>query len=832
MPNLPKKASAIIIGGGVIGSSVAYHLAKLGWTDLLLLERRKFSCGTTWHAAGLVGTLRANESQARLSEYSMSVLQEIERETGQPTGFKQVGSLSIAHSPDRFEELKRVAAMNQAFGVTQVDIITPREVTDRYPLLDSKGILGGSWVPQDGFASPVDVTAAFIKGARKHGATCIEGIEVTAIHQANGKVTGISATPAPDKTNTAPPAPHQIQTDYIVNCGGLWARQIGKLAGVNIPLHACEHYYAVTEKFPDLPPDLPVMRDHDKCAYYKPEAGGLLVGAFEPNARPWGHHGIPADFAFDELDGHTEEQLMPVLEAAMQRVPLLQTAGWRKFFCGPESFTPDDQYHIGETPDLKNFYIAAGLNSVGIQSSGGVGKALAEWIHTARPPLDLWSNDIRRMHPFQNTQAYLQTRVTETLGLLYDHHYPYKQMQTARQIRHSPIHDQLKAHGACFGEVAGWERPNWFAPKGVTPEYQYSFGKQNWFPYSAAEHRAFRENLALFDQSSFAKYLVQGRDACQTLQRISTANIDLPPGRMIYTHWLNPNGGIEADLTITRLTETQFLIISGAAVAAKDYHWLTRHIPETAHCIATDITNAWAILGVMGPNSRAFLTQALNHDMTTENFPFGAVHPVEIGCATARAARVSFVGELGWELYIPVEMARHALNHLLQTSQQNNHNLQLAGMHALDSGRLEKKFLHYGHDITCEDTPLESGCPFVCDFNKTPHFIGRDALLKQRDSGKWQHKRLVQFLLQDPEAMLYHHEPILRDNKIVGHLTSGNYAHTLGGSVGIGYIHAPHPITPDYLTSGKFHINVATTPIPATPSLTALYDPKSSKMRN
>jgi len=679
---IPARASAVVIGGGVIGCSVAYHLAKLGWSDVLLLERRRFACGTTWHAAGLVGTMRANESQARLCEYSMSVLRDLEAETGQATGFRQVGSLSIAHSAARFEELKRVAAMNNAFGVTRVDIITAAEVKEKYPLLEAGDLLGGSWVAQDGYASPVDVTAAFVKGARMRGAKCIEGVEVVAVRQSDGKVTGVLARLAGagdgdagdgdvgdgDAAGDGDSATVEIKTDFVVNCAGMWARAVGKMAGVNVPLHACEHYYAVTEKLTDLPADLPVMRDHDKCAYYKPEAGGLLVGAFEPRARAWGEAGIPADFCFDEIDGHVEEQLMPVLEDAMARVPLLQSVGWRKFFCGPESFTPDDQFHIGEAPELRNFYIAAGLNSVGIQTSGGLGKALADWMHHGHAPLDLTGNDIRRMQPFQGARLYLRARVAETLGLLYDHHYPYRQFASARDVRHSPIHERLAQHGACFGEAAGWERPNWFAPAGVEARYEYSFGKQNWFEYSAAEHRAFRDGVALFDQTSFAKYTVQGRDSCRVLQRVCTADVDVAPGRMVYTHWLNDRGGIEADLTVTRLAEDEFFIVSAAASAGRDMDWLRRHIDGDgdgdAHCIVGDVTNAWAVFGVMGPGSRALLADALACDMSTAAFPFGAVRDVEIGCAVGRAARVSCVGECVWDVYAPVDMARHEFDHL------------------------------------------------------------------------------------------------------------------------------------------------------------------------
>ena len=814
---LPENASAVIIGGGVIGSSVAYHLAKIGWSDVALLERSQFSCGTTWHAAGLIGTMRANESHAKIAQYSMSILSEIERESGQSTGFRQVGSLSIAHSEGRFEELKRVASMNNAFEVTRVDMITPQEIRELYPYVETRDLIGGSWVAQDGYASPVDVTAAFIKSARKRGAVCLEGVKVTGIMVENGRVCGVN-------TNQG-----DIKTEFVVNCAGMWAREVGRMAGVNIPLHAAEHYYAVTEKIDSLSPDLPVMRDHDNGAYYKQDAGSLLVGQFEPNAIPWGQNGIPEDFSFDEIDGHFDEQMMPVLEKSMERVPILQQVGWRKFFCGPESFTPDDQFHIGEVPEVRNFFVAAGLNSIGIQSSGGIGKALSEWMHYGHAPLDLWSVDIRRMYSFQGTRQYLKNRVSETLGLLYDHHWPYRQMQTSRGVRHSPIHEKLVERNACFGEVAGWERPNWFAPQGVEPKYEYSFGKQNWFEYSAAEHKAFRENVALFDQSSFSKYLIQGKDSCRALQRICSANVDVPPGKMVYTHWLNQRGGIEADLTVTRLEEDRFLVVSAAAVTHKDLDWLARNIPDNALCTVTDVTSALAVLGVMGPNSRALLGDVLDIDLSAAAFPFGMSRPVETGCAVARAARVSYVGELGWELYIPADMARHAFDTLWQAGAE--YGLIMAGMHALDSGRIEKKFVHFGHDVADTDTPLECGLGFVCDYEKDIPFIGRDAMLRQKQSASWKRKRMVQFLLKDPQETLYHHEPILRDGKRVGYLTSGNYGHTLGGAVGMGYVYHEEGVDADYIASGTFAIDVAGRIVPADASLWAMYDPGATRMR-
>lgn len=815
--NIPSSASAVIIGGGVIGSSVAYHLARLGWENVVLLERKQFSCGTTWHAAGLIGTMRTSESHAKLAEYSMSILRELEEETGQSTGFKQVGSISVAHSEARLEELKRVASMNNAFGVVRVDILDPNQAKELYPLLETEDLLGATWIAHDGYASPVDVTAAFIKGARNRGAVCLEGVKVADVMVEDGKVIGIITEQG------------DIQADFVVNCAGMWARHVGKMAGVNIPLHACEHYYAVTEKL-DIPLALPVLRDHDRSTYYKPDAGGMLVGQFELNALPWGQTGIPEDFCFDEIDGHFEDQVMDVLERSLPRVPILMTAGWRKFFCGPESFTPDAQYHIGEAPEVKNFFIAAGLNSVGIQSAGGVGKVLSEWMHHGYAPMDLWSNDIRRMHSFHGARMYIENRVRESLGLHYDHHWPFRQMKTSRNIRHSPIHEKLASHNACFGETAGWERPNWFAPAGIEPVYQYCFGKQNWFAYSAAEHMAFRTGAALFDQSSFSKYLIQGRDSCAVLQRICSADIDVPNNKLVYTHWLNERGGIEADLTVTRLDETRFLVVSAAATTNRDLNWLSQHIPSDAFCTVADISSSQAVLGVMGPNSRDLLRDVLGISLESSDFPFGSSQVVEVGCAVGRASRVSYVGELGWEIYLPAEMARHGFDIIWEAGQ--DHGLKLAGMHALDSGRIEKKFLHFGHDVTDEDTPLECGYSFVCNFNKQIPFIGRDAVLKQQESGTWKNKRLVQFLLEDSEAILYSHEPIFCNGELVGHLTSGNYGHFLGGSVGLGYVYSKEEIDLEFIQSSSFAVEVGDQRVPSKASLAAMYDPKALRMKS
>ena len=639
-------------------------------------------------------------------------------------------------------------------------------------------------------------------------------MKVTGVTQHDGWVTGVTT------------ADGDIAADYVVNCAGMWGREVGLMAGVNVPLHACEHFYVLTEEVPDLAPDLPVLRDPDSCAYYKEDAGKLLLGAFEPNAKPWGMDGIPEDFSFDELP-EDFDHFMPVLEAAMNRVPALQELGIRKFFCGPESFTPDVRYILGEAPELKNFFVSAGFNSIGIQSAGGAGKALAEWIVEGHPTIDLADVDIRRMDPFQGNSTYLKERVSESLGLLYALHYPYRQYETARGVRRTPFHDRLAARGACFGEVAGWERPNWFAPEGVEPNYEYSYKRQNWFDYAAAEHQAVREGVALFDQTSFNEFLVQGRDAEAVLQRICANDVGVPPGKAVYTQWLNERGGIESDLTVTRLAEDSYMVVTGAAVAHRDLTWLRRHIPEESHCFVTDVSSSYATLGIMGPKSRELLSQLTPADLTKEAFAFGTSQEIELGYAHVRALRMSYVGELGWELYIPTEFAAGIFDCVMEAGEAFG--LKLAGMHVLDSCRMEKAFRHWGHDMTDEDTPIEAGLGFACAFEKNIPFIGRDALLRQREEGT--SKRMVQFALEDPEPLLYHNEPIYRDGEIVGYLTSGNYGHHLGRAIGLGYIRHEGGVTADFVGSGRYEIEVACERIPATASLRPLYDPRAERMR-
>ena len=821
--DIPAKARAVIIGGGVVGCSIAYHLGKLGWTDVVLLERKQLTCGTTWHAAGLIAQLRATQNMTRLAKYSQELYFGLEDETGVATGFKRNGSITVALTDERMEELRRSAAMARAFGV-EIDEIGPSDIQSRYPGLTVDDAVGGVWLPKDGQADPVNITQALAKGARNYGAKIIQGVKVTDIHQTDGRVTGVMTDQGP------------IESDYVVNAGGMWAREIGAMAGVAVPLHACEHFYIVTEGIDGLTSNLPVLRVPDECAYYKEDAGKILLGAFEPNSKPWGMNGIPEDFEFDSLP-EDFDHFEPILERAVERFPVLAEAGIQTFFNGPESFTPDDRYILGEAPELQNFFVAAGFNSVGIQSAGGAGMVLAEWMDTGNAPMDLWDVDIRRMQPFQANRSYLKSRVSETLGLLYADHFPYRQVETARNVRQSPIHDRLKGEGACFGEVSGWERANWFLPKaerdaGKPAEYEYSWKRQNWFDHSADEHNAVRNHVGMFDLSSFGKIRVVGKDAEAVLQRLCGNDVAVPDGKIVYTQFLNEDGHIEADVTVTRLSSDEFLVVTPAATVRRDLHWINGHIPDGAHCFAMDVTVSESVMAVMGPEARDFLQPLIPQSLSNEDFPFGTAQPVEIGHGIARAHRVTYVGELGWELYVSTDMANHVFDTLM--ARAGDHPLRMCGLHALDSCRIEKAFRHFGHDISNEDHVLEAGLGFAVKEGKPDTrfggMIGADAVKAKRNDGL--NQRLMQFRLNDAQPLLYHNEAILRDGEIVGYLTSGNYGHHLGGAIGLGYVKCREDgESAESQLGSEYSIDVAGTIVPAEVSFRPMYDPKSAQVR-
>lgn len=809
----PSHARAVIIGGGIAGCSVAYHLAKQGWSDVVLLERKQLTSGTTWHAAGLLTHLRVSKNMTKLAKYSQELYRDLETETGIATGFRLSGSITAALTHERLEELSRLSSMARAYDV-EVEEITPSEIKERYPYLNIDGVVGGVYLPKDGQGDPANIAHALAKGARMRGARIFEGVKVTKIHQKNGIVKGVDW--ASNETQGT------IEADYVVNCGGMWAHEIGRMANVNVPLHACEHFYIVTENIPGLP-QLPALRVPDECAYYKEDAGKVLLGAFEPEAKPWGMNGIPKDFCFDQLP-EDFDHFEPILEKAVHRFPALAEVGIHTFFNGPESFTPDDAYHLGENLNLKNFFVCAGFNSIGIQSSGGAGMALSHWMEHGHPPFDLSDVDIRRMQPFQGNKTYLYERSKETLGLLYADHFPFRQKATARGIRRSPVHEHLRQEGAVFGELAGWERANWFANEGDAREYKYSWKRQNWFENTRAEHMAVRTNVGLYDMSSFGKIRVEGRDAEAFLNTVCANDIRVAPGTIRYTQLLNERGGIEADVTVTRLSETGYLIVTPAATLQRELYWLTRHKGDF-NVILYDATSSEAVLAIMGPNARKLLEKISPHDWSNVNHPFAQARDIELGMGLARAHRITYVGELGYELYIPTDMAAHAFEVIVAAGRYID--LKLCGLHMMDSCRIEKAYRHIGHDITSEDHVLEAGLGFAVKTGER-NFIGREAVLKKREEGLKQ--RLVQFFLEDPEPLLFHYEPIVRDGKIVSYLTSGSYGHYLGGALGMGYVPCEGESAKEVLAS-TYEIEVAGARVKAKASLAPFYDPKSERIK-
>ena len=809
--SIPAQARAVVIGGGVSGCSVAYHLAKMGWTDIVLLERKQLTSGTTWHAAGLIGQLRGSANMTRLAKYSADLYVKLAAETGVETGMRQVGSISVALTEARREELLRQATVARIFNV-DVREISASDVKAMYPHLNVSDVVGAVHLPLDGQCDPGNIAMALAKGARMRGAQIFEHTKVVGVTRAEGRVTGVDYEDADG-------VPGHIASDVVVNCGGMWGRDLAAQSGVTLPLHACEHFYLITEPIQGLG-HLPVLRVPDECAYYKSDAGKMMIGAFEPKAKPWGMGGIRDDFMFDTLP-EDWDHFQPILEHAMERMPLFQTAGIHTFFNGPESFTPDDRYYLGEAPELGGYWVAAGYNSVGIAGSGGAGMALAHWIVEGEAPFDLWEVDIRRAQPFQKNRKYLKERVSETLGLLYADHFPYRQMATSRGVRRSPIHEHLKARGAVFGEVAGWERANWFAGPAQEREYHYSWKRQNWFENQKAEHLAVRNAVGFFDMTSFGKIRVEGRDACAFLNKICGNEMDVAVGRIVYTQMLNARGGIESDLTVTRLSETAYLAVVPGATLQRDLAWMRRH-PGEAFVVVTDVTAAESVLCVMGPKAREVMAAVSPNDFSNAAHPFGTAREIEIGMGIARAHRVTYVGELGWELYVATDQTAHVFEALEETGL-----MKLCGLHTLDSCRIEKAYRHFGHDITDEDHVLEAGLGFAVR-TKKPEFIGRDAVMRKAEAGL--DRRMVQFRLVDPEPLLFHNEAIVRDGKIVGPVTSGAYGHFLGGAIGMGYVPCKGQSAAEVLAS-TYEIEVAGARHRAVASLVPMHDPKSERVR-
>ena len=814
MSALPNKARVVIIGGGVIGCSVAYHLTKLGWEDVVLLERKQLTSGTTWHAAGLIAQLRATANMTKLAKYSQELYGGLEEETGVATGFKRVGSITVALTEERREEIYRQAAMARAFGV-EVEEISNERVQEMYPHLNLEGVVGAVYLPLDGQGDPANIAFALAKGARQRGGLIKERVKVTGMAKNGSRVTGIDWT---DENGNS----GHIETDMVVNCGGMWGHEVGRMAGVNVPLQACEHFYIVTEAIEGLT-QLPVLRVPDEHAYYKEDAGKFLLGAFEPESKPWAVDGIPDDFEFDQLQ-EDFDHFEPILEKAIERMPLLAEAGIHTFFNGPESFTPDDAYHLGLAPEMDNFWVAAGFNSIGIQSAGGAGMALAAWMDTGEKPFDLGDVDISRMQPFQGNKRYLEARSKETLGLLYADHFPFRQKATARGVRRTPFHQHLLDQGAVMGEIAGWERANWFANEGQKPEYEYSWKRQNFFDNVAAEHNAVRNNVGMYDMTSFGKLRVEGRDAMVFMNYIGGGDYDVPVGKIVYTQFLNSKAGIEADVTVTRIEENCYLVVTPAATRLADQTWMRRNQGDF-NVVITDVTAGEGVLAVMGPNARKLLQAVSPNDFSNAVNPFGTAQEIELGMGLARVHRVTYVGELGWEIYMPSDMAGHMFETLHEAGQDMG--LKLCGMHMMDTCRIEKGFRHFGHDITSEDHVLEAGLGFAVKTDK-PNFIGRDAVLAKRETGLEQ--RLVQFKLTDAEPLLYHNEPILRNGENVGYLSSGGYGHHVGAAIGMGYVPCKGESVAELLAS-SFEIDVMGTRVKAETQLKPFYDPKSERVK-
>ena len=817
-PNVPARARVVVIGGGIIGCSVAYHLAHMGWKDVVVLERDRLTSGTTWHAAGLIVTFGSmSETSTEMRKYTRDLYARLEAETGQATGFKPVGFIEVAADRDRLEEYRRVSAFNRHCGV-DVHEISAAQVEDLFPLARTDDILAGFYVKDDGRADPVDVTMALAKGARLQGATILEGVTVTGVTRNRNTVTGVTTTAG------------TIEAEYVVNCAGMWARQLGQRSGVNIPLQAAEHYYLITEKIPSMSASFPVLEDPGSYGYFREEVGGLMIGMFEPICAPWKVGGIPDDFSFGELPPDWE-RMAPYVEKAMARVPISLDAGVKKFFCGPESFTPDLSPVVGEAPELRNYFVAAGLNSIGILTGGGLGRVLAHWIINGRPDVDVTAMNIDRLHTYQANPEYRRLRTVESLGMVYQCHYPTRSMQTARDAKRSAFHDRLAARGAHFRDVSGWEGADWYVPGATqsTTADELTFGRPSWFPYWAAEHAAAREGVIVMDMSFMAKFLVQGRDAGRLLEHISANRVDGPSGQVTYTQWLNAGGTLEADLTVTKLDDERFWVVASDTAHRHVETWMRRRFDEAdAHAFVTDMTSAYAQLNVQGPRSRELLAAVTTADVGDAAFPFRGARELDIGLARVLCLRITYLGELGYELYIPTEQALHVYDRIVAAGAHLG--LVHAGLKALASLRMEKAYRDYGHDIDNTDTVLEAGLGFAVDLNKPGGFLGKEAVLAQKARGPLK-KRLVQVLVKDPEALLFHGELVRKDGRALGYIRAASYGHTLGGAVGLAMLEADVPIDAAFLAAGTWEIEIAGRTYPCTASLRPFYDPQNLRVK-
>jgi 4-methylaminobutanoate oxidase (formaldehyde-forming) len=813
---LPRHARVVVIGGGVIGASTAYHLALLGWKDIVLLERHTLTAGTTWHAAGLMVTYGStSETSTAIRKYTRDLYGRLEAETGQATGFMPIGFIEVAADRDRLEEFRRVAAFNRYCGI-DVHEISPREVQDLFPLARVDDIEAGFYVREDGRVNPVDVTMALGKGARMRGVQIFEGVPATAVLQKNGRVTGVS-TPLGD-----------IQADFVVNCAGLWARELAAQSGVALSNQAAEHYYLITEAIKDLPQNMPVLEDPSAYGYYRQEGGGLMVGLFEPVCAPWKIEGAPTDTPYLDLEPDWE-RMGPYLETAMSRVPITSRVGMKKFFCGPESFTPDLLPIVGEAPNLRGYFVAAGLNSIGILTGGGLGRVLAHWIINGLPDVDVTAMNINRVLPYQANPEYRRARTVESLGMVYKCHYPTHTLKTARGARRSPFHERLAAQGAYFIETSGWESPAWYAGAGMAPEPgPDTWGRPRWWSRWEAEHRAARENVIVMDMSFMGKFLVQGRDAGRCLNRISANQVDGSAGEITYTQWLNAQGRLEADLTVTKLADDRFFVVVTDTMVRHAEAWMKRNIAEDAHAFVTDVTSGYAQLNVQGPRSRELLQSLTSVDLGNAAFPFRAAREIDIGYARVLCTRITYLGELGYELFIPTDQAVHVYEKVVEAG--SGFGLVHAGLRALGSLRMEKGYRDYGHDLDNTDDPYETGLGFALDLQKPGGFIGKEALLERKARGPLQ-RRLVSLLVKDPAPQMFHAEVVRRDGKPVGYVRAASYGHTLGGAVGLAFLEPQQTVDEAYLTGGTWQVEIAGTLYPCLVSARPLHDPKGERIR-
>ncbi|QRM43572.1 FAD-dependent oxidoreductase [Rhizobium sp. BG4] len=811
---LPKTAKAVVIGGGIIGCSTAYHLGKLGWTDTVLLERKKLTSGTTFHAAGLVGQLRTSANITQLLGYSVDLYKKLEAETGLGTGWKMNGGLRLACNEERWTEVKRQATTAQSFGL-EMHLLTPQEAFDLWPLMNIDDLVGAAYLPTDGQANPSDITQALARGARMAGVSIFEDTEVIDLEIDKGRIRAVIT------------ANGRIECERVVVCAGQWTRAFAARFGVNVPLVSVEHQYLITESF-GVPSNLPTLRDPDRLTYYKEEVGGLVMGGYEPNPIPWATGGIPEGFHYTLLDSNYDhfEQIM---EQALARVQGLETAGVKQLLNGPESFTPDGNFILGEAPELKNFFVGAGFNAFGIASGGGAGMALAEWVAKGEPPYDLWPVDIRRFGRPHFDTDWVRTRTLEAYGKHYTLAFPFEEHSSGRPCRKSPLYDRLKAQGACFGEKLGWERPNWFADlfANEEPKDIYSYNRQNWFDAVGREHKAVREAAVIFDQTSFAKFVLKGRDAEAALGWISSNDVAKPAGWLVYTQMLNDKGGIECDLTVARIAENEYYIVTGTGFATHDFDWIARNIPEGMQAELVDVTSAYSVLSLMGPNARAVLEKVTSSDVSNAAFPFGRIKTVGIAGCPVRALRITYVGELGYELHVPVEYATTVYDVLMAAG--NGLGLINAGYRAIESCRLEKGYRAWGSDIGPDHTPVEAGLAWAVKTRKTTPFRGREAIERQLSGGV--RKMLACFVPDDPDVVLLGRETIYRDGQRVGWLSSGGFGYTLGKAIGFGYVRNPAGVTEDFVLSGTYELDVARERAPCSVSLKPLYDPEMKRVK-